>query len=392
MTRTQCIGLLAADRCTGCEACIQACPANALKMLRNGEGFYYPELDAGLCFNCGVCGSVCPEVSAPKRFPLSTESMAAIHRSRSIVNSSSSGGAFSAIVSLMGPECIVFGAAYASDLSVVHQGHPRSVAYEKFRGSKYVQSRIGSSYALVQEHLSNGTPILFTGTPCQIAGLRSYLGRHYDNLVCVEVVCHGVGSPGVFADYLQEYGMMKRSRPVSISFRHKRWPLGGWADFLTTVKFEDGHSRSTRFDLYMQGYLLRLFVRQSCLDCPYASEQRVSDIVIGDCWGIRDIMPRIADSNGVSFVSPITKKGADLCLRLPSMMSVKSVGTELAVPHNPCLVHPLGPVSLRDSFFEAYKEKGAWAALSAYVPVPSKTRRLASYLPSSVKRLIRRLS
>ncbi len=379
--------------CTGCEACVQSCQFSAISMVRDKEGFLYPEINSDFCTECGKCGIVCPECGQQsfKREPLPENCLAATHKDNSVLLNSSSGGAFSAIVSVADKGSIVYGAAYNDDLFVYHYATRNDLEFKKLLKSKYVQSHIGNSYVEAKKYLQAGQSVVFSGTPCQIAGLRNYLGRSYDRLTCIEIICHGVGSPGVFANYIKEYEKKAGRKIVGFTFRSKKRFLGSWKDFLTTIKFENGKSYSTRFDLYTNGFLNGLFLRKCCINCNYASDKRVSDIVIGDFWGIEKKHPNILCKDGVSVIFPVTEKGLNYCNRLSTLMLVKVVPTVDAIHGNSVLLHPKKYIEGRDDFFKAYSERGIYKALLLYVKTPGFLYRLISYMPEDIKDVLRKL-
>lgn len=190
--------------CCGCAACVQRCPKQCITLHEDNEGFLYPQVDESLCIDCGLCEKVCPVINqADERTPLGV--YAAKNPNESVRMQSSSGGVFTMLAErIIDEDGVVFGACFDERWEVVHSYVETKEALAKFRGSKYVQSKIGSTYQQVEGFLKSGRKVLFSGTPCQIAGLKKYLRKEYDNLLAVDFICHGVPSPGVFRTYLQE--------------------------------------------------------------------------------------------------------------------------------------------------------------------------------------------
>ena len=212
--------------CAGCSACANICPKNCIRMERDEMGFSYPVVDTNVCIDCGACERVCP-LFTPAKENSPTSVIGAKNRDESVRSTSSSGGTFyelaKAVVSRGG---IVYGCALDSELVARHIGVEALDGLSALKGSKYVQSDVGTTYADVKKWLSQGREVLYSGTPCQIAGLKNYLGREYDTLLLVDVLCHGVPSPGVFSDYLGYLTDKFGSKPVSVNFRNKEKSYG----------------------------------------------------------------------------------------------------------------------------------------------------------------------
>lgn len=311
--------------CCGCGACVQRCPKSCISMLEDNEGFLYPEVDKEMCIDCGLCEKVCPVINQSKeRQPLVV--YAAKHKDEQIRLASSSGGAFTAIAEPVIEEGgVVFGAKFDKDWSVIHDYTETKEGLAAFWGSKYVQSRIGESYKNAEAFLKTGRKVLFSGTPCQIAGLKRFLCKEYDNLLTVDFICHGVPSPGVWREYLKEETARlcggKNSvlshpkdnlgdvRIENISFRDKRL---GWKkfSFALTLSVPDGHgakntvllSEPLNKNIFLRGFLADLYLRPSCHACPAKKFKSGSDVTIGDFWGVQNLIPEIDDDKGISLV------------------------------------------------------------------------------------------
>ena len=316
------------EDCCGCWACIQRCPKHCITMVEDEEGFLYPKVDSLLCVDCGLCEKVCPVINQGKpRQPAVV--YAAKNLNEEVRMSSSSGGVFTCLAEqVIAKGGIVFGARFNEEWDVVHDYTETKEGLLDFRGSKYVQSRIGECYQCVEKFLKSGREVLFSGTPCQIAGLKCFLQKEYENLLTVDFICHGVPSPGVWKQYLKE--MKKKvalqcdkknsvlSHPIcendvqlkGISFRNKRL---GWKKFSFTLTFsvpidEDGVqttvllSEALNKNLFLRGFLADLYLRPSCHSCFSKCLKSGSDITIGDYWGIKSIFPEFDDDKGVSVI------------------------------------------------------------------------------------------
>ncbi len=330
--------------CCGCNACVQRCPKQSITMQKDSESFLYPNVDEETCINCGLCEKVCPVINQSKaRLPI--EVYAAKNPDEEIRMQSSSGGVFTMLAErVIDNGGVVFGAAFNENWEVEHQYTETKDGLIAFRGSKYVQSRIGETFKLAEAFLKQGREVLFSGTPCQIAALRLFLRREYENLLTVDFICHGVPSPGVFRTYLKEekqkfarwcekntvslcptHSVSKRDslneddnavKIESISFRDKRlgWKKYSFALVLSKAlaageRNSVSLSDSLRENPFLRGFLADLYLRPSCHACPTKELKSGSDITIGDYWRIHELMPELDDDKGISAILVNTNKG-----------------------------------------------------------------------------------
>lgn len=298
-------------RCCGCNACLQRCPKSCIMVQEDEEGFLYPVVDKEVCVDCGLCEKVCPVLNQrEERKPL--EVYAAFNKNEEIRMQSSSGGVFTALAEQIIQEGgVVFGARFNEDWEVIHDYTETAAGLSVFRGSKYVQSRIGDTFNQAEQFLKQGRCVLFSGTPCQIAGLKLFLRKEYENLLTVDFICHGVPSPGVWRKYLEEFCTevdQNVKNILSLNFRDK---CTGWKGYSFTVGFQNEQKVSCRHDkeLWMRGFLADLYLRPSCYACPNKNLKSGSDIMIGDYWGIQNIKPEIDDDKGICCFLINTEKG-----------------------------------------------------------------------------------
>ena len=351
------IHILDKKLCCGCSACVQRCPKHCIILQEDNEGFLYPKVNGELCINCGLCEAVCPEINQRlKQKPLSV--YAAKNSDEQVRLDSSSGGLFSILAEgIIKQKGVVFGACFDENWDVKHRYTESKNDLLAFRGSKYVQSKIGNSFQQVESFLKEDRKVLFTGTPCQIAGLKSYLRKDYDNLLTVDIICHGVPSPRVWREYLHEEIAHQRInndsvKPCSISdkniciesisFRDKQ---SGWKKYSIAFVFSmvsnsgDKFSFDTRMlyteNPYMKGFLADLYLRPSCYACPAKCGKSGSDITLGDFWGIQNIMPELDDDKGVSVVLVNTERGRNWLNNLE--IDLWEVDYIQAVTYNPAL-------------------------------------------------------
>lgn len=302
-------------RCTGCGACVQACPHDCIVLKRDEEGFAYPVVDDTCCVECGICESVCPAnrdwcslhetVTEPQLY-------AAWHLDSAIRQRSSSGGVFSALAQqVLNDGGLVFGAGFSPDLHLRHVAIQDGDHLDQLRGSKYLQSSTEKTYVEARQALDAGKLTLYSGTPCQISGLYSFLGGNPQGLYTVDLICHGVPSPLVFERYLHYLELKTGTEVTNVSFRDKQ---RGWRRFSMAVNMRDGtiFSRTLDKDPYLVCFLRNLCLRPACMACPYAATQRIGDITLGDFWGIHLSHPELDDDRGVSEVLINTSRGQRL--------------------------------------------------------------------------------
>ncbi|MEE1258809.1 MAG: Coenzyme F420 hydrogenase/dehydrogenase, beta subunit C-terminal domain [Paludibacteraceae bacterium] len=300
------IQILDKHNCCGCSACSQTCPRHCISFEEDNQGFRYPSVDTSRCIDCGLCEKVCPCINHNEsREPICV--YAAINPDEEVRMKSSSGGMFSLIAeSVINDNGIVFGARFDDNWEVMHDYAETKDGLDAFRGSKYLQSLIGGSYKQVQDFLKQGKNVLFSGTGCQIAGLKKFLRKEYENLLTVEIVCHSVPSPLVWRKYLKE--KCENNSVKSVNFRDK---TSGWShySYSVVIHHEFGKYIEPASGPYMKGLTSNLTTRPSCSQCPTRFGKSGADIVLGDCWGVWDLKPEMNDSRGVSIVETFSSKG-----------------------------------------------------------------------------------
>ena len=380
--------------CTGCGACAQACPGGCIAMQRDAEGFSYPVVDTDCCTECGLCGSVCPasrdwrELYATAARP---RLFAAWHLDDSIRAASSSGGVFSSLatrVLLSGG--LVFGAAFDEGLRLRHVAVTKPDDLWWLRGSKYLQSSTESTYSHARAALDAGQQVLYSGTPCQIAGLYGFLGQDDDRLITVDLVCHGVPSPMVFERYLRYLESESGSTARRADFRGKK---RGWRRFSMVVECSNGTTLADTLDRdpYLACFLRNLCLRPSCSSCSYACVQRVADITLGDFWTIGRCHPELDDDRGISEVFVNTEAGQrlfDACrgelfvqeCRLEDGVQQSMLTPSVASPQRAAFFADLGRLNFEDIRHKYLRPRRVW-----YV------RRTASYIKRTIKRVLRSL-
>lgn len=381
--------------CCGCGACAQRCSKQCITLKQDSEGFLYPEVDIENCIDCGLCEKVCP-VQHPyeDRKPLQT--LAAINKDEKIRLESSSGGIFTLLAeSVIKQGGVVFGARYDEEWQVTLDYIETIEGLAAFRGSKYVQARTGVTYKQCEKFLKEGRKVLFSGTPCQIAGLKHFLNKEYDNLLTVDVVCHGTPSPKVWALYLKEVVDLV-SNITNISMRDKS---RGWNQFSFVMNYnkdDETLTLSVPFNKndYMRAFLKDMILRPSCYSCAAKELKSGSDITIADYWGIQSVASEMNDDKGTGLVLINTDKGRVCFDKLD--LKKRETTFEEGYRGNPAILRSAKPWYSREDFFSKLDRAESVISLiqEELKPTPEMIRdekiRAIKVLPKRIiKKLIR---
>lgn len=354
-----------AEECSGCHACSAVCPKNCIEMIADQEGFLYPSVKKQECINCNLCEKVCPILCKQENESLS-EIYAAYSLDEKNRRNSSSGGVFGVLASyVLQQQGVVFGAGFKSNFEVEHCYIERIEDLSKLQGSKYVQSRIGDSFKQAKQFLDAGRLVYFSGTPCQISGLKSYLGKDYSNLVTQDIICHGVPSPKVWQKYVNELKIKLRDNITDIRFRDKMY---GWKNYALGLYASDkAKFVQVRFqNMYIRGFLNSLFLRPSCHACSFKTEARISDITLADFWGARQQRVCADDDKGISLVLIHSAKGKEVLQEIESKLFLHKVSYEQAIAQNLALTHSAVADPNRDAFLGQLDEKPIMQLLHKY--------------------------
>lgn len=354
--------------CCGCTACKYICPVMAIEMIADEEGFTYPRIDEEKCIECGLCKKVCAfqnghDTNENYKEPLP---YAAINTDERIRNTSSSGGVFSAIAErALNDGGIVYGAAFDDKMNVVHIGADKNESLSMFRGSKYVQSDLRDVFLEIRKKIKGGEHVMFSGTPCQCAGLKSFLVTskvNCENLFLCDIICHGVPSPMIWRKYL-EFVENRHGKLSSYSFRDKG---KGWRGFNILAIFENGSEFRNEKDIrtYITLYYSDLITRPACHNCKYTNLNRPSDITIGDFWGIEKSIPDIDDNKGVSLVLLNTSKGKSVFEKNSGELDLYESDLKLCMQKH---LHETTPTSFkREKFWSDLHKYGMRHVLRKY--------------------------
>ena len=406
--------------CCGCHACASVCARHSITMQEDNEGFLYPVVDTSTCTDCGLCEKVCPVINqdAPRK---PQKVYAAKNRDEEIRRQSSSGGIFTPLAeAVIRDGGVVFGAKFDKEWNVIHAWTDTIEGIADFRGSKYVQSAIGNTYREAREFLKQGRKVLFSGTPCQIAGLRKFLRKEYDNLLAVDVVCHGVPSPLVWRKYLEETRKKLRAGretgkntvssslkdlPVitGISFRDK---THGWKKYGFSLRYAASKAAENSVSIsandsertmlqpfpdnvFMKGFLKNLYLRPSCYACASRSGKSGSDISIADFWGVQNYYPEFDDDKGIGLVLVNTDKGRK-AYEQTNANSMEST-YEQGLKHNPCLEHSVARTKHVGTFWTEFEAKGMTVVKEIELGMrPSIIKRFINRVKHFIRRILSR--
>lgn len=343
-------------QCVGCGACVQSCPQGCISMFTDREGFLRPGIEEERCLNCNLCRSVCPVLQNDVREAGDILAYAARAKDPMIRNSGSSGGLFWILArSVVRRGGAVFGAAFSKNFRrVQHVGVTREADLVHLIGSKYVQSDTGNTFTQVQKFLERGVPVYYSGTPCQIAGLKCFLGGDAPGLITQDVICHGVPSPAVWSQYIAECENRTGSAVKNFIFRDK---VHGWKNYSIRISFSNGEERrmQQRQCSYFRGYLENLFLRPCCYQCRFKSDDTVqSDLTLSDFWGVGSVLPDWDDNLGVSLVQIRTERGGSLLRQVESELIFTPVNREKALMKNPNQNSSAMEPPQREEFFRRF--------------------------------------
>ncbi len=346
--------------CTGCTACESICPIGCIKLSDLDNGFNYPVVGEEKCIKCGLCLKVCEQIQQNKELKVyPSELYAAISKNSDIRRKSRSGGAFAEVSkAFLQNGGYVYGSAFSDDLRVIHTCTDNIEKYDMFAGSKYAQSDLEQSYKNVYKQLAEGNLVLFSGTPCQVAGLKRYLTEikaDQTNLFTIDLICHGVGSPIIYKKYCDFMEQELNCKIKSFKFRDK---CNGWYDFMESFKTDD--DKEYRYFTLSTLFCNNYSIKSSCFECKYASLERVGDITLGDFHGIerRTTDERFLDNKGVSCVLINSSKGKELFDSIEEQMDIFAFPFDaIGELSHPNLHHPTEKPRGYEKFWELEKKK-----------------------------------
>lgn len=340
------------NKCCGCSACAMTCPKQCIKMHPDEEGFLYPQIDTELCVNCSLCKKVCPVLrkSEMKNDP---DCYIAFSKNKNMRKNSSSGGMFTELAKKQIEQgALVYGAGFDENFKVVHKVVSSEKHLEELRGSKYVQSRMDDKYREIKEKLDKGDFVYFSGTPCQIAGLYSYLGNRPEKLITQDFICHGVPSPLVWEKYIATFENVEK-----VEFRNKKY---GWHYFALHIKSDrKNYYKRLDEDFYLRLFLDNTILRPICYDCPVKKQGSSADITLADCWSLNHMTDKVTDTDkGLSLVIANTSKGKSCfeTVKDSGDIVVIPVDAKRALNSQSALRKSASYNPRRDEFFERFQQ------------------------------------
>ena len=382
------------ENCTGCGACVQRCPKQCISWTTKEFDFRYPRVDEASCINCGLCEKVCP-IDKELKAPTAQKAYAAVHKDSAVLEKSTSGGAFTALAdTIFSRGGVVYGAAMLNGMQVKHIRTEDKISFADLRNSKYLQSDTGTTYQMVEQDLKQGKVVLYSGTPCQIDGLKCFLRKEYENLYTADIVCHGVGSQAYFDKYM-EFAKERYGKIKALRFRSKEyagWSCGGVvvvvdsSDCLKKIPYRD-------FDNYYYSYFLSGDIyRKSCYSCKYANTNRVGDFTLGDYWGVEALNLPLQTENGCSLLLVNNQHAMQLLDEIESLNRVETT-VEQAAHCNKQLNAPSKLMDSRQNRIGEYESMSGQQIQKEYLKNHRKTvvkGQLKALMPYKLKLLIRR--
>lgn len=363
--------------CSGCFACQAACPKKCIDLKQDDNGFYYPMIDRANCIDCRACEKTCPILNTVNTKDELRKNYGVINNDPSIRKASSSGGIFTLIATyVINNGGVVFGASMSEDCySVEHIKIDKLEDLSKLRTSKYVQSKIGKCFTEVKEYLESGVTILFTGTPCQIGGLKAYLNKDYPNLITQDIVCHGTPSLAIWKSYVKQKEDEYQSKVISVNFRYKS---PNKATYSLRMEFENDqvYCSDRHTDLYLRGFLSNLFLKPACYECRFKGVDREADITLADFWGVANYAPNLNKDFGVSLVTLHTQKGISIFNKIKNNTEFIEVDDKPLIENSCSVKSTLKPEGY-DKFWNEYEMLGA-KVLEKYfqLTLKEKTKRV----------------
>ncbi len=386
------VSIIKNNRCFGCGSCFQACPKSAITMKADSEGFYFPDVDTDKCVACSICVKKCPSFASVEKRNFEQKTFAALYRNEKICKNSASGGAFASFaIETLCEGGIVFGCAYNENLTAIQTKIDNKDELIKLQGSKYVSSNTEKTFIDVKDNLLLGRKVLYSGRPCQIAGLRKFLGKDYDNLLTVDLVCHGVPSELFFQKYLEWLGKKNGGKIIYYGFRDKN--VGGWScggKFKTKTKTK---TLEASCDPYYASFLRGETYRISCYECPFANTERVGDISICDFWGVEKFYPEIDTEKGVSGIIVNSEKGERFFEKCRVSFDAIEIKLDELKEQNTNLNHPTIMPEKRKTVYMDCIVDGSFVPsvdFSSYIKLHA-IKMVSRIVPKIVKKIIKKI-
>lgn len=375
--------VLEKNKCSGCTACASICPKNAITMEKDKEGFMHPVIDQDKCINCGLCKRTCPVLNTKSNESIN-KCYVAFNKDDKEKAKASSGAIFTLIANyILDNNGIVIGAAFDKDNKLKHIAVTDNKELDKLKGSKYLQSDLTNVFKYIKENIKDNK-ILFVGTPCQVAGLKSVI-KNNDNLITIDVVCHGVPSPKFFDKYIKELEENNNDTLINYNFRDKST---GWDTYSNTATFKNSKKTELSYNNnYMKLFLSDIALRESCFDCNFKLGNKYSDITLGDFWGVQKYYPEMYNKKGVSAIIINTNNGIEIFNTIKDNLEYKECKLNEIVSGNPSLQKSGNYPTKRSEFFEELDNKSIDELTKKY----HKKKPLCRRVLGKIKRIIKKI-
>lgn len=368
-------------QCCGCTACYNVCPRSAIAMKADEEGFTYPVVDMAQCVECGLCTEVCPVQTAKKDDSMPLQAYILQTRDNALLNGCAAGGFFSSIAKHVAEQGgVVYGAMFDENMRVIHAGKTQPEEVSAFSSSKYVQSDMGTIFRETEQNLKKGKLVCFSGTPCQIEGLKNYLRKDYENLITVDVVCHGVPSPMLWEEYLHVMEKNAHSKVEAANFRSKTY---GYRSGSLELKYKNRkkHFGTKRNDMMVKSFFSEISSRPSCYQCAFKKPRHASDLTMFDCKHAAALVEGLTDNDrGYTNLFVQTEKGAGFLASVKDLFALYPVDAETAISYDGIMVRSSAKAHKnRWEFYRVVTEHSLEEAVKKFIPISAKDRVMVSF-------------
>ena len=368
--------------CVGCTACTNSCPKKAIQMIEDECGFLHPIIDQSKCIDCGLCKKVCPVLNSKSNQSIN-DCYVGYAKEKIHKENSSSGGIFPIIAEkILNNKGIVIGATFDENNKLIHQAITKKEELIKLKGSKYLQSNLNNIFQFIKDNIEE-KQILFVGTPCQVAGLKSFLRKEYDNLITIDLFCHGVPSPKLFSKYVKELEQKYNEKLINYNFRDKST---GWDTYSNKATFNNSEFKELQSNNdYMKLFLHDVALRESCYNCKFKLGNKYSDITLGDFWGVRNFYPEMYNKEGVSAIIVNTNKGLEIFNSISNELTYQTCKLEEILSENHSLEKSAVQTDKRHKFFDEIDHKSIKKLSNKYSNDISNVIRLKKILKKLFK-------
>ncbi|MBR2240739.1 MAG: Coenzyme F420 hydrogenase/dehydrogenase, beta subunit C-terminal domain [Clostridia bacterium] len=362
--------------CCGCTACANICPKKAISMVEDEEGFKYPKIDKKKCIDCGLCDKICPIKNQKDETNIKQDAYIVRTKKYEVLKKSTSGGFFTPLSEyVLEQNGVVYGVAYDNDMNIVHMEISDKTDIQKLIGSKYIQSDLNDIFLKVKIKLENGKLVLFSGTPCQVYGLKSFLRKEYDNLITMDLVCHGVPSKKLWNSYKFYQEKKYKSKIKQAFFRNKTY---GYHSATMRLVFENGkqYDGSALVDFMLKPFFAGIALRESCYDCKFKTKNHSTDFTVFDSWHVSEIVKDLNDDDkGYTNVMVNTKKAADILELIKDKIYFYKVDKEKIIKLDGKMVEASEiPHKNRKDFYKSIDDVGIEKTIKKYIPVKIKEK------------------